>query len=200
MHIEGFAGAYVPPGEYQASVSIGDAEATAQLTLLPDRRLVATQAEFTEVQDCIRELTSLMNELLDGIAAVRKTRGQIEALLADHPDAETLQEAGTNAVERLTTWERQVLQVDFETYEDEDSLPPRLVKQVRHLLDVIDDAGPPVAAGALERLADLQAEWAALGLTAATSDSSISVSSASGGEGFAWATASIRRRGGGTLV
>ncbi len=159
---EGFSGAYVPPGEYQASVSIGDAQATALLTLLPDRRVLATEAEFAEVETRITELTTLMNELLDGIASVRKTRGQIEALVADHPNAETLQAAGKSAVERLTAWERQVLQVDFETYEDEDSLPPRLVKQVRHLLDVIDDAGPPVAAGAFERLGDLQAEWAAL--------------------------------------
>jgi hypothetical protein len=44
------------------------------------------------------------------------------------------------------------LQIEFETYEDEDNLPGKLVKRVRHLLDVIDDAGPPVAAGTLERL------------------------------------------------
>ncbi len=61
-------------------------------------------------------------------------------------------------MERLTAWERKVYQVDFETYEDEDNLPPRLIKQVRHLLDVIDGGGPPLAAGALERLDDLEAE------------------------------------------
>ena len=53
-------------------------------------------------------------------------------------------------VERLSAWEGKVVQIEFETYED--NLPGKLVKQVRHLLDVIDDAGPPVAAGALERL------------------------------------------------
>jgi hypothetical protein len=82
--------------------------------------------------------------------------------LADFPEAASLQQVGTSAVERLTAWERKVLQVDFETYEDEDNLPGKLVKQVRHLLDVIDDSGPPVAAGALERLGDLKAEWATL--------------------------------------
>ena len=103
-----------------------------------------------------------MNELLDGLAAIRTSRNQIEALLARHPDVEALHEAGKSAVDRLTSWERKVVQVDYETYEDEDSLPPRLLKNVRHLLDVIDDAGPPVAAGALERLEDLEAEWAVL--------------------------------------
>lgn len=103
-----------------------------------------------------------MNGLLDGLAAVRRSRSEVEALMADHTGDVELQQLGQRAVDGLTEWEEQVLQVEFETYEDEDSLPGRLVKQVRHLLDVIDDAGPPVAAGALERLRDLKANWAEL--------------------------------------
>ncbi len=159
---EGFAGAYVKPGKYVASVSIGDARATAELTLLPDRRIEATDEDHAEVERRVAEMTDLMNQLLGGVAAIRKSRAQIESLLADYPDAEELRETGRRAVERLTAWERKVLQVEFETYEDEDNLPPRLIKQVRHLLDVIDSGGPPLAAGTLERLDDLEAEWAAL--------------------------------------
>jgi photosystem II stability/assembly factor-like uncharacterized protein len=159
---EGFAGAYVMPGTYTATLSIGGQEANAELQLVRDRRLDASDAEFAEVGRRVDELTMLLNELLDGLAAIRKSRSQLEGLLADYPDAQALQEAGKSAVERLSAWEREVLQVDFETYEDEDNLPGKLVKQVRHLLDVIDNAGPPIAAGALERLGDLQAEWAVL--------------------------------------
>ena len=115
-----------------------------------------------QIEQKIAEITALMNQLLDGLDAIRKSRGQIEALTSDFPDAEALQESGSSAAERLTAWEDKVLQVEFETYEDEDNLPGKLVKQVRHLLDVIDDAGPPVAAGALERLDDLQSDWADL--------------------------------------
>ncbi len=82
--------------------------------------------------------------------------------MAADPDAAALQQPGTSAIERLTAWETKILQVDYETYEDEDNLPGRLVKQVRHLLQVVDNAGPPMAAGALERLGDLKSEWAAL--------------------------------------
>jgi len=159
---EGFAGAYVMPGSYTARVSIGDAEASADLTLMPDRRVEASAGEFAAVEQRIVEMTSLMNEALDGLAAIRKSRAQVEALMAEYPDAGSLQQVGSSAVERLSEWERKVLQVEFETYEDEDNLPGKLVKHVRHLLDVIDDAGPPVAAGALERLGDLQGEWSQL--------------------------------------
>lgn len=82
--------------------------------------------------------------------------------MRNYRDAEALQSAGALAVDKLTDWETRVVQVEYETYEDEDNLPGKLVKQVRHLLDVIDDAGPPVANGALERLADLNRDWSAL--------------------------------------
>jgi len=159
---EGFAGAYVTPGTYHARVRIGDAEATATMTLLPDRRIEASDEAFALVEQRVSEMTALMNELLDRIASIRKSRGQIEALLADFPDADDLKTPATSAIERLTAWERKVLQVDYETYEDEDNLPGKLVKQVRHLLDVVDDAGPPLAAGARDRLIDLQEQWSAL--------------------------------------
>ena len=159
---EGFAGAYVVPGTYQARISIGDVEDTASLTVVADRRVEASSSDFADVDSRIVEMTTLMNELLDGLAAIRKSRAQIEALLADFPDAKPLYRSGAAAIARLSSWETRVLQVEFETYEDEDNLPGKLVKQVRHLLDVIDDAGPPLAAGALERLEDLKKEWAAL--------------------------------------
>jgi len=156
---EGFAGAYVLPGTYQARISVGDASDTATLTVVADRRLEASNSDFAEVEDRVDELTALLNELLDGLAEIRKSRAQIASLMADFPDAEPLQQSGGRAIERLSAWEKQVLQVEFETYEDEDNLPGKLVKQVRHLLDVIDDAGPPVAVGAQERLGDLKVEW-----------------------------------------
>jgi hypothetical protein len=156
---EGFAGPYVMPGAYKARVMIGDFEDTAELTLVADRRVEASAAEFAEVDQYVSEMTALLNEMLEGLEAIRGSRDQIEALLARHPDAEALHTAGNSAVERLTAWERKVVQVDYETYEDEDNLPPKLLKNVRHLLDVIDDGGPPVAVGALTRLADLKEEW-----------------------------------------
>ena len=158
----GVGGAFVPPGHYTAKVSIGGFEDTVELTLVADRRVDASADDFELVESKIVAITSLINELIDGVAAIRKSRAEIEALMKDHESAAPLQETGGRAVERLSAWEREVYQVDYETGEDEDSLPGKLITQVRHVLDVVNDAGPPVAVGALERLADLEAEWDAL--------------------------------------
>ena len=73
---------------------------------------------------------------------------------------EGLQLAGESAIDRLTEWENEVTQTQYGTYEDEDSMPPMLDVHVRHVLDVLDEAGAPVAAGSLLRLDDLKVQWA----------------------------------------
>ena len=39
-------------------------------------------------------------------------------------------------------------------------MPPMLDVHIRHVLDVVDEAGAPVAAGSLLRLDDLKSQWA----------------------------------------
>ena len=155
----GFGGATVIPGRYTATVSIGGEQSSADFVLLPDPRSVASEDEYRFVADRRQEVTDLLNELLDSLAAARKSRSQVQALMAEFPDDAALQEAAESAVERLTAWENTVTQTQYGTYEDEDSMPPMLDVHIRHVLDVIDRAGAPVSEGSLLRLSDLEFQW-----------------------------------------
>ncbi|MGI9205529.1 MAG: WD40/YVTN/BNR-like repeat-containing protein [Woeseiaceae bacterium] len=156
----GFGGASVIPGAYQALVTIGDSQSTASITLLPDPRTDASSEDYRFLATRLSEVSELLNELLDSLAAARKARSQVQSLLADFPNVEGLQLAGESAIDRITAWENEVTQTQYGTYEDEDSMPPMLDVHVRHVLDVVDEAGAPVAAGSLLRLDDLKAQWA----------------------------------------
>jgi len=156
----GFGGASVIPGRYQVLVTIGDSQSTASITLLPDPRTDASPQDYEFLAARLTEVTGLLNELLDSLAAARKTRSQVQSLLADFPNVEGLQLAGESAIDRITAWENEVTQTQYGTYEDEDSMPPMLDVHVRHVLDVVDEAGAPVAAGSLQRLDDLKVQWA----------------------------------------
>jgi photosystem II stability/assembly factor-like uncharacterized protein len=155
----GFGGATVIPGTYRVRVSVGDAESSADLTLLPDPRVEASGEDYRFLAGKRREVTNLLNELLDSLAAARKARSQVKTLLAEFPEDAELQALGESAVERLTVWENLVTQTQYGTYEDEDSMPPMLDVHIRHVLDVIDRAGAPVSEGSLQRLSDLEFEW-----------------------------------------
>ena len=155
----GFDGASVIPGDYHVRIAIGDAEAETDVVLLPDPRNDATPADYAFLSDRLQEVTDLLDQLLQRLEAARKARGQIESLLRDHGDDGELRTAGESAIQRLTDWENRVTQTRYGTYEDEDSMPPRLDVHLRYLLDVLDRAGAPVSAGSLRRLEDLKAKW-----------------------------------------
>jgi hypothetical protein len=155
----GFSGATVSPGRYQARVTLGDAQSTAEFTLNPDPRNDASAADYEFLAARLSEVTDLLNELLDSLADVRKARSQTEMLLADFPEAGALQAAGEATIEQLTAWENTVTQVKYGAYEDEDSQPPMLDVHIRHVLDVMDQASAPVSAGSLLRLSDVREQW-----------------------------------------
>ena len=79
--------------------------------------------------------------------------------MADYPADAELQESGAAAVSRIEAWDAEINQVLHQTYEDEDAWETKLAGQIRFLLDVVDYTGAPVTEGALQRLADLKAEW-----------------------------------------
>ncbi|MDH5346110.1 MAG: glycosyl hydrolase, partial [Gammaproteobacteria bacterium] len=155
----GFGGATVTPGTYRVTISVGGAESSADLVLLPDPRVEASPEDYEFLAARRREATVMLNDLLTSLAAARKARTQINGLMADYPEDDTLAAAGESAVARLTEWENKVTQTNYVTLEDEDSMPPMLDVHIRHVLDVIDRAGAPVSEGSLKRLTDLDYEW-----------------------------------------
>ena len=155
----GFGGATVTPGTYRVTVTVGDAQSSADLVLLPDPRVEASPEDYEFLAQKRAEATAMLNDLLGSLSLARKARSQVRTLMEDHPDDADLQAIGGSAVARLTEWENKVTQTQYGTYEDEDSMPPMLDVHVRHALDVIDRAGAPVSQGSLDRLSDLDYEW-----------------------------------------
>jgi len=156
----GFDGPLVPPGEYRARVLAGDASAEAPFTLVPDWRVTTSPAEIHIWSARLDETAALLDEVLRVLDEAREARTDVEELVADHPGDAQLQQAGAKAIEALTDWDRRINQHLHETAEDEDAWETMLAGQVRYLMEVIEDSGAPVTGGQLERLADLQSEWA----------------------------------------
>lgn len=154
----GFRGPDAVPGQYQARIKAGEEEQTVSFTLLPDPRVDATGEDYAYLSDRLDEATGLMNDLLSSIDSLRTARAQVQALM-DEFDNDALHTAGQSAIDRITSWEGKLTQVKFKVFEDEDSWPSMYDTQVRHLLDALNYAGPPVSAGAITRYQDLASEW-----------------------------------------
>ncbi len=157
----GYGGPSVPPGSYSARLTAdGNTVQGGTFTLQMDPNVSASPAEITEWTARATETANLLDEVLQRMGETRAARDQIEALMAAYPDDAGLQQSGEAAVEAITQWDHQLDQHLHETYEDEDAWETMLAGQIRFLLDVIDYTGAPVTGGAMDRLADLKAEWA----------------------------------------
>ena len=155
----GFGGPKVAPGEYSARVRVGDAEETVRFTIELDPRLTASDGDIATWVARLAEVQDLLSRSLHGLEDLRASRAQIEALMNSFANDSGLQEMGQAAHAAIGAWEEKITQLKHQTYEDEDAWETMLAGQLRYLLDVIDNSGPPVTDGAMTRLRDLKAEW-----------------------------------------
>jgi photosystem II stability/assembly factor-like uncharacterized protein len=162
LYAGGFSGTRVIPGTYTARVTLGDTSGQASFAVHADPRVQASEEEIATLDARVDEVNTLLRHVLDTLDRARKSRSQIQAMMQEYPEGSLLQASGKRAVTAITEWERQITQENHGTLEDEDSWPTMLDGQIHHVLDVMDSSGPPVSAGALERLADLKARWAIL--------------------------------------
>ena len=155
----GFGGPMVTPGQYSVSVRIGGHSDSAGFTLSADPRVDASPEDYLFLDAKRSEAATILNALLDALDNVRIARDRIEALVLDSGNNAVLKALSEKAIDKLNAWEDLVTQTGYKTYEDEDSMPPRLDVHIRHVFDVIDRAGAPVSAGSLQRLSDLKEQW-----------------------------------------
>jgi photosystem II stability/assembly factor-like uncharacterized protein len=158
----GFLGGYVKPGTYQARIKVAGETVSVPVTLEPDPYSSATKEDYEDLAVKLAQSAALVNDTLKSLQAMRKAASQIEALMSDYPKDKTLVAAGKKALNNIDLWSAKVTQRNIEVYEDEDHWPSMLDVQARHLFDVIDAAGAPIAKGALDRLSDLTELWGIL--------------------------------------
>ncbi|HEY5776047.1 MAG TPA: hypothetical protein VIS57_08185, partial [Xanthomonadales bacterium] len=156
----GFDGPRVAPGNYTARITVGKDSQTVPFEVKMDPRFKASDAEILFWSETLTEVGNLVNASLTGLEELRRAQQQIKDLMAEYPGDKTLQSAGASAIEKISAWDGEIIQVKHQTYEDEDAWETKLAGQLRYLMDVIDDTGAPVTGGALLRLEDLKAEWA----------------------------------------
>jgi hypothetical protein len=158
----GLRGAPVPPGRYTARISANGQSDEVSFELLADPRRSTTPEQSREWQARLDETSALLERLLGSLGELRKTERQIETLMETHPYDDDLKKAGNAALEAIEAWDHKVIQPLHQTLEDEDAWETMLAGQLRFLLDVIASTGAPVTQGALDRLADLSSQSAAL--------------------------------------
>ncbi len=111
------AGPEVTPGTYTVTVKYGDHEAKGTVRVLADPRSRNTEADWRQREDALARAGALNDALADAVERLRKTRADVDAVLAKVPKKEgapadarpdPLVEAGGKLKDGLTRLERRL--------------------------------------------------------------------------------------------
>lgn len=154
-------GPEVPPGTYQARLTVGDQSATVLFEVVADPRRDVTQAEHEARFTLARRIWEDLERSHDVIRKARAIRTQVEAI-AEVSDGELVDEAASVIAERVTAIEEQVLQTKSEAPQDILNFTPMLDNQFVYLMSVVESAPGEPTQASQERYRELASELEAI--------------------------------------
>ena len=162
-------GALAIPGNYQATLTMGESTQSVDIELLPDPRLETTAEEFQAQYDFVAGINQKLTETHRAITRIREAQAQISAiekrLEVDEQFAELL-ESAANLKESLGRVEETLYQTKMESRQDPLNFPIRLNDKLAGVMSLsgFGDHAPSDAAIAVrdELVAEVDAALARL--------------------------------------
>ena len=154
-------GPKVPPGTYEARITLGELSETVSFDVLGDPRLPTTPQEYQEQFDLANQVWEALSESHEAIETARDVRQQVtdlsERLQALEPD-ESLADSAKKCQEALEAVEKRIYQTQSESSQDVLNFPPQLDNQLIALLGTVQSGNAAPTDGSVLRYQDLRAE------------------------------------------
>ena len=122
-------GTYAVPGQYQATLRVGDSSQTINIDLLPDPRLDVPVADYQAQYDFVSGINQKLTETHRAITQIREIKTQLTAIekrVADDDQFTALVESSTKLRESLGDIEQSLYQTKMESRQDPLNFPIRL--------------------------------------------------------------------------
>ncbi|MDB4894825.1 MAG: glycosyl hydrolase repeat-containing protein [Firmicutes bacterium] len=133
---------FAPPGAYSVRLEIAGADTTWQqrFRLLPDPRSKATAADLQEQFALACKVRDRISDIHRAVKQIRTVREQVEGWVARSKDAKAadkIREMAEPLGKRLSSVEGELIQVKWQSSQDELNFPPKLNAKVAHLARIV---------------------------------------------------------------
>lgn len=159
---DGYGSSRVAPGTYTLRLTMGDETMETNATVLADPLIDASPADYAEQQSYLTRIDETLVNMHKAVNQMRTAKSQLKKykeLLKDNESAKELLEKGDTLLERINTWEENLIQPKQKTFQDVVNFSSKLNADFMHLRGFIDVAEPKVTEGAKELFRDNMAEW-----------------------------------------
>ena len=157
-----YAGSRVGPGTYTLRLTLDGLTSETEVNILPNPKVKGSTAEYAEQQAVLDRIEGAIKSMHESVSAMRSAKSQLEGyakLLKENEKAADLLEKGKSLIERIDSWEQNLIQPKQKTFQDVINFNNQLNAEFMELKSYVDAPEPKVTQGAKERLADLMADW-----------------------------------------
>ncbi len=160
-----YAGHKAPPGKYSITVKMGEQSVSTETEILANPLYPTTAATYAEYHQTMlgmeTELTA-MHRLTNSLYEKQK---QLESLLASLPAGDkfsAIKKEGEALVKKLKAWDEDMVQRKAKAYDDVDNFANKFTANYLFLINQTESDIPRVNQPSLDRLKQLNTQWAAL--------------------------------------
>ncbi|MBK7437818.1 MAG: glycosyl hydrolase [Saprospiraceae bacterium] len=150
----------VAPGTYQVKVTYGKESETKQFELKNDPRQSTTAEQFADQQNILNELKTSIDDIYDQVKRMRYIKEQVNAYTKrGDGDQKEIKEKAASITKLIDSLENKMVQSKSKTFQDVVNFENQLDAKLKHVMDLIDEAAPPITQGQKSRSMDLIKEW-----------------------------------------
>lgn len=158
-----YQGSSVPPGDYTVQLKVNNDSSSVTIKVLADPRTAPQPDAFAEqyqLSSSIDEAVRTMHNDVNRMRAVKKQVDDLNALLKDRPEGDTLIKTSKALANKIATWEKKIITTQQETFQDVINYYNRLSAEMLDLRGRMENAQfPKVPDGHKNVYTQLMNEW-----------------------------------------
>ena len=157
-----YRGSMVAPGDYRIELSTPTDTVAQPIMLQADPRVKVAEKNYVQQEQLLVAIESNIRNMNQSLQQMRDIRRQIETLLRFLKDNEKYQDliqSGQDAISRINSWEKQLIQTEHETDQDVINFEHKLAAEFMSLKETVDTGDPRITSGMQARFNDLSEAW-----------------------------------------
>ena len=166
VRIEGsFLAHKAPPGKYSLTLKSGAQTVTTDAEILANPLYSTTPTAYSEYHQTMLGMETELTAMHKMINSLYQKQQQLESLLSSLPAGEkftALKKDGEALVKKMKAWDEDMVQRKSKAYDDVENFPNKFTANYLFLINQTESDIPRVNQPSLDRLKELNAQWATL--------------------------------------
>ncbi len=153
------------PGRYRFTLKTGDRTASTEAAILANPLYATTPAAYREYHAVMSSMERDLTAMHEAVNGLHERQTQLEAILEALPtDGKhaAVKRDGEALLEKMKKWDEEMVQRKSRAYDDVENFPQKFTANYMFLINQTESDLPRVNQSSLDRLEEMNAQWAAL--------------------------------------